>query len=89
MAIVVDHESEYKGEQKVRDAIADYFSDEVVVYNNREVNGREYDICLLVKKVFLKVGLILSCERLHIVWGTFLKTLQMFHMNLCYRQFVV
>ena len=51
MAIVVDHESEYKGEQKVRDAIADYFSDEVVVYNNREVNGREYDICLLVKNV--------------------------------------
>lgn len=49
MAIVVDHESEFKGEQKVRNAIADHFSDEVVVYNNREVNGREYDICLLVK----------------------------------------
>ena len=49
MAIVVDHESEYKGEQKVRDAIAEHFSDEVVIYNNREVNGREYDICLLVK----------------------------------------
>jgi hypothetical protein len=42
MAIVVDHESEYKGEQKVRDAIAEHFSDEVVIYNNREVNGREY-----------------------------------------------
>ena len=39
MAIVVDHESEYKGEQKVRDAIAEHFSDEVVIYNNREVNG--------------------------------------------------
>ena len=51
MAIIIDHESEYKGEQKVRDAIAAYFSNNVVVYNNREVNGREYDICLLVKDV--------------------------------------
>lgn len=49
MAIVVDHESEYKGERKVRDAIAEHLSDDVVIYNNREVNGREYDICLLVK----------------------------------------
>lgn len=51
MAIVVDKESPYKGEQKIRDAIAENFSDDVVVYNNREVNGREYDICLLVKDV--------------------------------------
>lgn len=51
MAIVVDHESEYKGERKVRDAIAEHFSDDVVVYNNREINGREYDVCLLVKDV--------------------------------------
>ena len=51
MAIIVDHESAYKGERKVRDAIAEFFSDDVIVYNNREVNGREYDICLLVKDV--------------------------------------
>lgn len=51
MAIIVDRESAYKGERKVRDAIADFFSDDVIVYNNREVNGREYDICLLVKDV--------------------------------------
>jgi len=51
MAIVVDHESAYKGERKVRDAIAKHFSDNVIVYNNREVNGREYDICMLVKDV--------------------------------------
>ena len=51
MAIIVDNESEYKGERKVRQAIEDHFSDNVVVYNNREVNGREYDICLLVKDV--------------------------------------
>ena len=46
MAIVVDHESAYKGERKVRDAIAELLSDDVIVYNNREVNGREYDIWL-------------------------------------------
>ncbi len=51
MAIVVDVKSSYKGEQKVRDAIEEFLSDDVVVYNNREVNGREYDICLLVKDV--------------------------------------
>ena len=51
MAIIVDHEPEYKGERKVRDAITEFFSDDVVVYNNREVNGREYDICMLVKNV--------------------------------------
>lgn len=51
MAIVVDPESAYKGERKVREAIAEYFSDDVIVYNNREVNGREYDFCLLVKDV--------------------------------------
>lgn len=55
MAIIVDKESEFKGERKVRQAIADYLSDDVVVYNNREVNGREYDICLLVRDVCIFV----------------------------------
>lgn len=49
MAIIIDNEPEYKGEKKVRQSIADFFSDDCVIYNNREVNGREYDICLLVK----------------------------------------
>ncbi len=51
MAVVVDVKSSYKGEQKVRNAIEEFFTDDIVVYNNREVNGREYDICLLVKDV--------------------------------------
>lgn len=51
MAVVVDVKSSYKGEQKVRNAIEEFFTDDAVVYNNREVNGREYDICLLVKDV--------------------------------------
>lgn len=44
MAVVVDVKSSYKGEQKVRNAIEEFFTDDAVVYNNREVNGREYDI---------------------------------------------
>lgn len=51
MAVVVDVKSSYKGEQKVRNTIEEFFTDDTVVYNNREVNGREYDICLLVKDV--------------------------------------
>ena len=51
MAVVVDVKSSYNGEQRVRNAIEEFFTDDVVVYNNREVNGREYDICLLVKVV--------------------------------------
>lgn len=44
MAVVVDVKSFYNGEQRVRNAIEEFFTDDVVVYNNREVNGREYDI---------------------------------------------
>lgn len=51
MAIIVDRESDYKGERIVRQSFAEFLSDNVIVYNNREVNGREYDICLLVKDV--------------------------------------
>ncbi len=51
MAIIVDRQSEYEGERVVRQAIADCLSDDVVVYNNREINGREYDLCLLLKGI--------------------------------------
>lgn len=50
MAILVDHESEYKGEKVVREAFGKYFSDRTIIYNNREVNGREYDICVLYEE---------------------------------------
>lgn len=39
MAIIVDHESDYKGEQKVRNAIANFLSDDVVVYNKKAVTS--------------------------------------------------
>lgn len=57
MAVVVDVKSSYKGEQKVRNAIEEFFTDDAVVYNNREVNGREYDICLLVNDFIMQQAL--------------------------------
>ncbi len=51
MAVIVDHESAYEGERQVRNSIEKHFSNDVIVYNNREVNGREYDLCLLVKDI--------------------------------------
>lgn len=52
MARMIDQKSEqYKGEAKVWQSLADYLPDDVVVYNNREVNGREYDFCLLIENI--------------------------------------
>lgn len=51
MAIMVDQKPEkYAGEGKVWEALRDLLpNDEVVVYNNREIKGREYDFTLLIK----------------------------------------
>lgn len=47
MAIVIDQESNFKGEKVVRNAFEKFCSNQTVIYNNREVNGREYDLCVL------------------------------------------
>lgn len=51
MAIMVDKKPEYKGEGKVWESFADNLPAEAVVYNNREVKGREFDFCILMKNV--------------------------------------
>jgi len=52
MAKMIDEKSEqYKGEAKVWQSFADYLADNVIIYNNREVNGREYDFCLLIENM--------------------------------------
>jgi hypothetical protein len=52
MAKMIDEKSEqYKGESKVWQSFANYLPDDVIVYNNREVNGREYDFCLLMENI--------------------------------------
>lgn len=51
MAIMVDKKPEYKGEGRVWESFADNLPADAVVYNNREVNGREFDFCILMKNI--------------------------------------
>ncbi len=51
MAMMIDKKPEYKGEGKVWESFSDNLPGEAVVYNGREVNGREFDFCILMKNV--------------------------------------
>lgn len=51
MAMMIDKKPEYKGEGKVWECFSDNLPNEAVVYNGREVNGREFDFCILMKNV--------------------------------------
>lgn len=55
MAIMIDKKPEYKGEGKVWECFANNLPSEAVIYNQREVNGREFDFCILMKNVGLIV----------------------------------
>ena len=47
MAKLVDNEPQYEGEKKVWNLFGSKLPSNWVVYNNRSVNGREYDICVV------------------------------------------
>ena len=51
MAKMIDQKPEYKGEAKFWQAAHDYLSDDVIIYHNREVKGREFDFCLLFENL--------------------------------------
>ena len=51
MAMMIDKKPEYKGESKVWEILSDNLPDEAIVYNGREVNGREFDFCILMKNI--------------------------------------
>lgn len=51
MAMMIDKKPEYKGEGKVWESLSDNLPGEAIVYNSREVNGREFDFCVLMKNV--------------------------------------
>lgn len=51
MATMVDKKPVFKGEGKVWECFAAHLPREVVVYNHREVNGREFDFCILMENV--------------------------------------
>ena len=55
MAIMIDKKPEYKGEGKVWECFANNLPSEAVIYNQREVNGREFDFCILMKNMGLIV----------------------------------
>lgn len=49
--MMIDKKPEYKGESKVWEILSDNLPDEAIVYNGREVNGREFDFCILMKNI--------------------------------------
>lgn len=49
MAIMVDDRPSLHGEALLWDKLKEYLSGQSVVYSNREINGRELDICVLLE----------------------------------------
>lgn len=49
MALMIDQKPSLQGEAKLWDKLKSYLPDNAVVYNNREVNGREFDSCVLIE----------------------------------------
>lgn len=55
MAKMIDARPSFRGEARVWEGLERLLPDSVVVYNNREVNGREFDFCLLIEGVGILV----------------------------------
>lgn len=51
MAKMIDQKPSYHGEAKVWDSLSTYLPNNIVVYNNREINGREFDYCLFIENI--------------------------------------
>jgi superfamily I DNA/RNA helicase len=51
MAKMIDNKPSYNGEAKVWEKLSEYLPNDVVVYNNREINGREYDFCVMIENL--------------------------------------
>ena len=49
MALMIDQKPSFHGEAKLWDKLKAYLPNNVIVYNNREVNGREFDSCVLIE----------------------------------------
>lgn len=49
MAKMIDQKPSYHGEAKVWTCFEEFLPNNVVVYNNREINGREFDYCLFIE----------------------------------------
>jgi len=51
MAQMIDKKPEYYGESLAWESFSKNLPSEVVVYNHREIKGREFDFCLLIKNM--------------------------------------
>lgn len=51
MATMIDKKPEYVGERKVWESFSENLSEDAVVYNNREIKGREFDFCILLENI--------------------------------------
>lgn len=49
MAIMIDAKPAYHGEAKLWEQLKAFLPNSVIVYNNREINGREFDSCLFIE----------------------------------------
>ena len=49
MAKMIDQRPSFHGEAKVWDKVKEYLPNDVIAYNNREINGREFDYCLFLE----------------------------------------
>ena len=47
MGKLIDKEPKYTGEVKVWNSFGNLLPQDWVIYNNRSVNGREYDFCVI------------------------------------------
>jgi len=48
VATMIDQRPSYHGEAMLWDKLKEYLPSHDVVYNNREINGREFDACVLL-----------------------------------------
>ncbi len=55
MAKMIDEKPFFKGEGKVWDKLSEYLPSNMVVYNQREINGREYDFCVMAENLGIVV----------------------------------
>lgn len=56
----------YEGEKKVWQCIKEYLPEDIICYYNREIKGREFDFCLLVKDVGLVIIEVKGWNKSHI-----------------------
>lgn len=67
MATMKDNQPDtYKGERKVWQCINDNLPDDIICYYNREVKGREFDFCLLIKDVGFMIIEVKGWDKSHI-----------------------